>query len=155
MYHIITSQVYPPPQTQENTHQVFQLQNNFNQPGNGSRDQSSQMETDERSTQSQVVNRQQDKSNIVYNKEWIDRSVEEGYIRCYSGSDIKVGRPIATGSYGVVSKATMTHTGIPVAMKTLVWRPDECEERLYKKFAKEVCFSFDSYCMLFHCYRFL
>ncbi|CAG8533568.1 10000_t:CDS:2 [Paraglomus brasilianum] len=55
-------QVYPPTgnpsmsQSQGNIHQVSQLQNNFSQLGNGFPNQPSQMETDERSLQSQERN---------------------------------------------------------------------------------------------------
>src|SRR6185312_14652527 len=139
----MTLQVYPPTeitprpsQSQGNLYQGSQLQNNFSQSGNGFPDQPSQMETDERSLQSQVISKR-GPSNVYI--EWIDKSVQEGFIHCYSEGDIKVGRtPIATGAYGVVYKATMKRTGMPVAMKTLVRRPGECEEKLYKKFVKEV-----------------
>ena len=91
---------------------------------------------DVRSSQSQVIS-QRGPSNEY--KEWIERSIEEGSIRCYSENDIKVGRiPIATGAYGAVFKATLKHNRMPVAMKTLVQRLGECEEKLYKKFVKEV-----------------
>ena len=94
------------------------------------------MEIDERSSRSQVIG-QRDPNNVY--KEWIDKSIQEGFIHCYSERDIKVGRiPIATGSYGAVFKATMKGTGMPVAIKTLVRRSGECEEKLSKKLAKEV-----------------
>ncbi|CAG8592598.1 1073_t:CDS:2, partial [Paraglomus occultum] len=80
---------------------ISQLRNNSDESRSGFPDQSSRMETDERSLQSHQQDRQ---------------------------ADIKVGRPIGTGSYGVEYKATMKHTGMPIALKTLVWRPDDCEE---------------------------
>ncbi|CAG8632565.1 6168_t:CDS:2, partial [Paraglomus brasilianum] len=58
----VQSQVYPPTeitprpsQSQGNLYQGSQLQNNFSQSGNGFPDQPSQMETDERSLQSQII----------------------------------------------------------------------------------------------------
>jgi len=99
------------------------------------------MEIDERSSQFQVIGQRGGPSNVY--KEWIDKNIQEGFIHCYSEGDIKVGRtPIATGAYVVVYKATMKRTGMPVAMKTLVRRPDECDEKLYKKFVKEVVCNF-------------
>ena len=95
------------------------------------------MEIDERSSQFQVIGQRGGPSNVY--KEWIDKSIQEGFIQCYSEGDIKLGRiPIATGSYGAVFKATMKRTRTPVAIKTLVRRSGECEEKLYKKLVKEV-----------------
>jgi len=144
----MTLQVYPPTeiiprpsQSQGSIGQGSQLQSDINQLENGSpADQSSQMENDERSLQSQVTSHQQEKPDNFYSKEWIEKSIQEGVIHCYSEGDIQVGRtPIATGAYGVVFKAKMKRTGMPVAMKTLVRRPGECEAKLYRKFGKEVC----------------
>ncbi|CAG8638917.1 11185_t:CDS:2, partial [Paraglomus brasilianum] len=65
----VQSQVYPPTgnpsmsQSQGNIHQVPQPQNNFNQLGNGFPNQPSQMETDERSLQSQVISHQREEPN--------------------------------------------------------------------------------------------
>jgi len=113
------------------------------------------MEIDERSSQSQVIS-QRGPSNVYI--EWIGKSVQEGSIHCYSEGDIKVGRtPIATGAYGVVFKATMKRTGMPVAMKTLVRRPGECDEKLYKKFVKEERLFVNFSCLVSYalCYRFI
>ena len=77
-------------------------------------------------------------SNNIY-KEWLDKSIQVGYIHCYSESDIDVRRtPIASGAYGVVFKATVKHTGVIIAMKTLVPHAYDCEKKLYKKFVREV-----------------
>src|SRR6185437_13539196 len=123
-------------QSQGDIHQVSQPQNNFNQLGNGFPDKPSQIETDERSLQSQVISHQREELNNVYNKEWIENSIQEGSIRCYPKSDINVRRlPIAGGSYGAVYKATMKCNRLTVAIKTLY--PD-AQENFYRKLVKEV-----------------
>jgi len=124
-------------QSQGNIHQVSQLQNN-SQLGNGFPDQPSQMETDERSLQSQVISHQREEPNNVYNKEWIENSIQEGSIHCYQKSDIDMrSLPIAGGAYGAVFEATMKHNNnrLTVAIKTLY---HGCEEKFYKRLVKEV-----------------
>jgi len=112
------------------------LQSNFDPLGSRFLRQFSQMKIDE---QPQVVGRRREKSNNVYNKEWIDKSVEEGSIRCYSENNITMGHmPIAGGAYGVVYKAMMKHNKITVAIKTLFQDPHGCEEKFYR--IKEVVF---------------
>ena len=126
-------------QSQGNIHQIPQPQDNFNQLGNGFSDQPSQMETDERSLQSQVICHQREEPNNVYNKEWIENCIREGSIPCYPKSDIDVRLlPIAGGSYGAVHEATMKHNGLTVAIKTLYQGAHGCEEKFYRKLAKEV-----------------
>ena len=126
-------------QSQGNIHQVPQPQNNFNQFGNGFPGQPSQMETDERSLQSQIISHQREEPNNVYNKEWIENSIQEGYIRCYQKSDIDMrSLPIAGGAYGAVFEATMKHNRLTVAIKTLYRNVHGCEENFYKKLVKEV-----------------
>ena len=102
-------------------------------------DQSSQMETDERSSQFQVISHQQRNPNNVYNKEWIENSIQEGYIRCYQKSDIDMrSLPIAGGAYGAVFEATMKHNRSTIAIKTLYRNVHGCEEKFYRKLVKEV-----------------
>ncbi|CAG8643643.1 3066_t:CDS:2, partial [Paraglomus brasilianum] len=65
----VQSQVYPPTgnpsmsQSQGDIHQVSQPQNNLNQLENGFPDKPSQLETDERSLQSQVISHQRGEPN--------------------------------------------------------------------------------------------
>ena len=100
------------------------------------------MKTDEQFLQSQIIGYQREKSNNAYSKEWIDKSVEEGSIRCYSESDITIGHiPIAGGAYGVVYKATMKRNKMAVAIKTLFPDVHGREEKFYRKFVKEVVYS--------------
>jgi len=126
-------------QSQGTIQQVSPEQSNFSQLRNGFLDTYSQMEIDERSSRSRVIVRRKRPSNEY--EEWIENSIRDGFIHYYSEGDIKVGRtPIANGAYGVVFKATMKRNGMPVAMKTLVRRSGENDEKLCKKFVKEVSF---------------
>ena len=126
-------------QSQGNIYPISELQNNFNQSRNGFLDQPSQTETDERSLQSQVISHQREEPNNVYNKEWIENSIQEGSIHCYQKSDIDMrSLPIAGGAYGAVFEATMKHNRLAVAIKTLYRKVHSCEEKFYKKLVKEV-----------------
>ena len=133
----MTLQVYPteiiprPPPSQASIQQVPLQQSNVNQSGNEYSHQSSQMETDE-----QVIAYQREKLN----KEWVDKSIQDGSIRCYPKSDLDLGRAIAGRAYGVVYKATMKHNRLTVATKTLYQDAHVCEEKFYKKLAKEVVY---------------
>jgi len=141
MHTIMTLQVYPteiisrPSPSQANIQQVFPLENNVGQLGNGFSRQFSQMETDEQSSQSQVISYQREKPN----KERIVKSIQEGSIRCYPKGDIDVRLlPIAGGAYGAVHEAKMKHNRLIVAIKTLYRNVHDCEEKFYRKLAKEV-----------------
>ena len=126
-------------QSQGNIHRVSELQNNFNQLGNGFLDHSFQTETDERSSQSQVISHQRGEPNNIYNEEWIKNRIQEGFIRCYPKGDIDMRLlPIAGGGYGAVYKATMKHNKLTVAIKTLYRDIHGCEEKFYRKLVKEV-----------------
>ena len=93
------------------------------------------MEADEKSSQSQVISYQQEKPN----KEWIYKSIQEGSIHCYPKGDIDVRLlPIAGGAYGAVHEAKMKHNRLIVAIKTLYRNVHDCEEKFYRKLAKEV-----------------
>ena len=72
-------------------------------------------------------------------REWLAKSIQEGFIKHYSEDVILDRTPIAHGGYGVVYKAKIKHSGKPVAMKTLILNRWGCEEELYKEFVKEVC----------------
>ena len=110
-------------------------------------DRSSQMEIDA-SSRSRVIDQRKRPSNVY--EEWIENSIRDGLIHCYSEGDIKVGRT------PIVFKATMKRTGMPVAMKTLVRRSGESDEKLYKKFVKEVrLISSFAFTPLHACYQFL
>ena len=71
-------------------------------------------------------------------REWLTRSIQEGFIKHYSDDDILDRTLLGHGGYGVVYKAKIKHSGISVAMKTLFLNQYGCEEDLYKQFVKEV-----------------
>ena len=70
-------------------------------------------------------------------KEWLAKSVQEGFIKQYSEDDIVDRTLLSRGGYGVVHKAKIRQSGVSVAMKTLFLNRCGCEE-LYNKFIKEV-----------------
>ena len=76
-------------------------------------------------------------SNDIY-REWLAKSVGEGSITQYSEEDLLERTLLGHGGYGVVFKAKIKQSGVPVAMKTLFLNRYGCEEELYKKFVKEV-----------------
>ena len=76
-------------------------------------------------------------SNDIY-REWLAKSVGEGFITQYSEEDLLERTLLGHGGYGVVFKAKIKQSGVPVAMKTLFLNRYGCEEELYKKFVKEV-----------------
>ena len=140
MHTIMTLQVYPTEITprlspsQANIQRVSPLENDVGQLGNGVSRQFSQMETDEQSSQSQVISYQQEKPN----KEWIYKSIQEGSIRCYPKGDIDVRLLPIGGAYGAVHEAKMNHNRLTVVIKTLYRNAHDCEEKFYRKLAKEV-----------------
>jgi len=75
-------------------------------------------------------------------KEWLDKSIEEGFIRCYSESDILDRKILGRGGYGLVYKATLNHTGIAIAMKTLIPGNNESDEETYSEFVNEVAINY-------------
>ena len=84
----------------------------------------------------------------IYIKAWIDNSVRDKTIQCYSEDDISIDRrSVGHGGYGVVYKATVKGTGQQIAMKTSF--PDQygTEQDFYKRFVKEVAIA-SFYCVL-------
>ena len=79
-------------------------------------------------------------------REWLAKSVQEGFIKHYSEDDLIERTFIDDGGHGVVFKAKMKHSGIPVAIKTLHPNLYGEEEDLYSHFVKEVA---TSYLLLF------
>ena len=72
-------------------------------------------------------------------KEWLAKSIQEGFIKHYSEDDILDRTLLGHGGYGVVYKARIKHSGKLIAMKTLFLnRYGGCEDELYKQFVKEV-----------------
>jgi len=78
-----------------------------------------------------------ERSNDAY-KEWLDRSIQEGIINCYAGSDIVEREAINHGEYVTVYRATIKRSGISVAMKSLSLNKCNCDEELHMTFVKEV-----------------
>ena len=87
----------------------------------------------------------QDHSSI----EWLDKSVKEGTIKCYSESDILDQSVIGCGGYGTVYKAKMRHTETPIIMKTLLSNGHGCEEDMLKDLVTEVRTLSLFYCLPF------
>jgi len=75
-------------------------------------------------------------------KDWLDKSIEEGFIRSYSESDILDRKILGRGGYGLVYKATLKHTGIAIAMKTLIPGNNENDEETYSEFVDEVVINY-------------
>jgi len=88
----------------------------------------------------------QSSNNTYSNREWLAKSIQEGFIKHYSEDDIIDRTPIGHGGYAVVYKARIKHSGILVAMKTLYQYGNE--DKLYKQFVKEVIYRYLSYLLL-------
>ena len=80
----------------------------------------------------------QDQSSDNTYKEWLAKSIQEGFIKHYSEDDILDRTLLGHGGYGVVYKARIKHSGKLIAMKTLFLNRYGCEDELYKQFVKEV-----------------
>ena len=86
----------------------------------------------------------QDYSSI----EWLDKSVKEGVIKCFSESDILDQSVIGCGGYGTVYKAKLRHTETPIIMKILLSNGYDCEKDMFKDLVTEVCMLSLFYCLL-------
>ena len=71
-------------------------------------------------------------------KEWLETSIEDGYIRYYLEGDLLNPSIIGTGGFGVVYKATVRQSGNIVAIKSLLRNRGKSED-FYNVFVKEVC----------------
>ena len=80
----------------------------------------------------------QDQSSDNTYKEWLAKSIQEGFIKHYSEDDILDRTLLGHGGYGIVYKARIKHSGKLIAMKTLFLNRYGCEDELYKQFVKEV-----------------
>ena len=74
-------------------------------------------------------------ASIVFDKEWLRKSIEDGSIRFYSFDDFIEPLCIGYGAYGVVFKANARTLGRTVAYK-LIHSQDEDET--FELFVKEV-----------------
>ena len=75
-------------------------------------------------------------TSISADREWLENSVENEYIRFYHYDDFINSHLIGHGAFGVVSKATIPTSDITVAYK-LITNSDEDE--FFKSFVNEVC----------------
>ena len=69
-------------------------------------------------------------------KQWLENSLEHGYIRFYPYDEFIKSQCIGNGAFGVVFKATIATSDITVAYK-LITNSDEDE--FFKSFVNEVC----------------
>ena len=86
-------------------------------------------------------------------KNWLDKIIEDGMLKRYSGSEIKNCTIVGNGGFGLVQKAWLKHTGIAVAMKMLSLSAYTDEQELYKKFVKEVCVYYYHCCHIVNSYQ--
>jgi len=70
--------------------------------------------------------------------DWLDRSIQEGDVACFSESGILDRTFIGYSGYGVVFKARLKDSGLYVALKTLISSSISYDEKLYKRFVEEV-----------------
>jgi len=77
---------------------------------------------------------------------WLDKSIQEGSIDCYSESNIILDpTPIAHDGYGVIHKGIIKHCTKSVAINILVQRRQDYEEKLYEEFVKEVAIAIPTF----------
>src|SRR6185437_14731880 len=75
-------------------------------------------------------------TSITSDKQWLENSLEHGYIRFYPYNELIDSHCIAHGAFGVVFKATVATSDITVAYKLII-HSDEGE--FFKSFVNEVC----------------
>jgi len=75
-------------------------------------------------------------TSITSDKQWLDNSVDHGYIRFYPYDEFINSRCIGNGGFGVVFKATAAKSGITVAYKLII---NSSEDGFFKDFVNEVC----------------
>ena len=80
----------------------------------------------------------QGQSSNSTHKDWLVKSIQEGFIKHYSEDDILDRTLLGHGGYGVVYKGRIKYSGKLVAMKTLFINRYGCEDELYTQFVKEV-----------------
>ena len=75
-------------------------------------------------------------TSIAADKEWLEKSLENEYIRFYPYDTLVDSHCIGNGAFGVVFKATVATSGITVAYKSMI---HSNEDELFKNFVNEVC----------------
>ena len=75
-------------------------------------------------------------TSISADREWLEKSVENEYIRFYHYDDFINSRCIGHGAFGVVFKATIITSDITVAYKCIT---NSDEDEFFKSFVNEVC----------------
>ena len=70
-------------------------------------------------------------------KDWLDKTVEDGAIKCYSDDDITERVPVKHNEYVMEHKAVVKNSGLPVMMKTLSFHNRKVDR--YKDLVREVC----------------
>ena len=75
-------------------------------------------------------------TSITSDKQWLDNSVEHGYIRFYPYDEFINSKWIGDGGFGVVFKATVAKSGITVAYKLI---KNSSKDGYFKDFVNEVC----------------
>ena len=75
-------------------------------------------------------------TTIASDKQWLENSLNLGYIRFYPHDELINSQCIGNGAFGVVFKATAAKSGITVAYKLII---NSGEGGFFKDFVNEVC----------------
>ena len=75
-------------------------------------------------------------TSIAADKDWLEKSLENEYIRFYPYEDLIDKDCIGHGTFGVVFKATVATSAISVAYKMIKYSD---EDEFFKCFVNEVC----------------
>jgi len=78
-------------------------------------------------------------------KAWLERSIQDKYIRYYSEEELDNLKVLGNGGFGIVYKARHKTLDIAVAIKCLWPRKTSDDEDYYKVFVKEVSRTSDLY----------